>query len=311
MDSGTPEFLPPLTSEHPTRLHLARWIARPDNPLTGRVTVNRFWAQMFGTGIVETQEDFGSSGAAPSHPDLLDDLAARFISDMKWSVKELLGEIALSSTYRQSSKVTSNKLEHDPRNRLLSRGPRTRLSAEAVRDQALAISGLLSTKMYGPPVHPPLPADVWKPFQGGDKWETPDQGDPDRYRRSVYTYTKRSIPFPMFAAFDAPSREFCIARRLPSNTPLQALMTLNDQTFVEASHALAERMLATGKSTKEQIALGFRLATARDAGDDELDKLMVLHAKTLQQASDRPDAELIAMTNVATVLLNLDEVLCK
>jgi hypothetical protein len=312
VSSMTPEVLPELASaETPTRLQLAHWIARPENPLTSRVVVNRFWAQMFGVGIVETQEDFGSSGTTPSHPDLLDDLAVRFATEMAWNIKSLLREIALSSTYRQSSKATAERLERDPDNRLLARGPRKRLNAEIVRDQALAISGLLSNKMYGPPVHPPLPADVWKPFHEADKWETPERGDPDRYRRSVYTYTKRSIPFPMFAAFDAPSREFCIARRLPSNTPLQALMTLNDQTFVEASHAFAERMLAAGETPHDQIAFGFQLATAREPLAVELRQLTQLFEKTQRSASDHSDSKKVAMNNVAIVLLNLDEVLCK
>lgn len=307
----TPSFLPALVSDEPTRLHLAQWIIHPDNPLTARVTVNRFWAQMFGAGIVKTQEDFGSSGAAPSHPKLLDDLAVRFSGDMNWSVKELLREIALSATYRQSSKTSGTKTEQDPENRLLSRGPRSRLSAEAVRDQSLAISGLLSEKMFGPPVHPPLPEGVWKPFQGGDKWQTPARDDPDRYRRSIYTYTKRSIPFPMFAAFDAPSREFCSVRRLPSNTPLQALMTLNDPTFVEAAQALAQRMLKAGDTAEQRIAFGFLLATSREAKPGERKQLIELYEKTLKAAAEQGDAESIAMGNVATVLLNLDEVLCK
>ena len=317
--TSTPEFLPPLAeSANPTRLNLAKWIAHPDNPLTGRVAVNRFWAQMFGVGLVETQEDFGSSGAKPSHPRLLDDLAVRFATQMGWSVKQLLREIALSSTYRQSSKVRNEVLELDPGNRLLARGPRTRLPAESVRDQALAISGLLTDKLYGPPVHPPLPADVWKPFQGGDKWLTPEKGNPDRYRRSIYTYTKRSIPFPMFASFDAPSREFCSARRLPSNTPLQALMTLNDQTFEEASQALAGRMSSAGNTPNEQIAYGVLLATGREPNDVELADLTRLYTKTLQglvdrqsEADDAGGLETAALANVASVLLNLDEALCK
>ncbi|MFN3189965.1 MAG: PSD1 and planctomycete cytochrome C domain-containing protein [Aureliella sp.] len=320
VEPNTPQFLPPLAeAEAPARLRLANWIASPENPLTARVTVNRFWGSLFGTGIVETQEDFGSSGASPSHPELLDDLASRFALEMNWSVKTLLRELVLSSTYRQSGQATRSKIELDPQNRLLCRGPRNRLSAEVVRDQALAISGLLSDKMHGPPVYPPLPAGVWKPFQGGDKWNTPKPEDPNRFRRSVYTYTKRSIPFPIFAAFDAPSREFCSARRLPSNTPLQALMTLNDQAFVEAAEALAKRMLQNGESLEQQLSYGFRLATLRVPSEQEIDKLVMLYQSTVEKlkgGSDDSNSEfdkqtLRAMSNVATVLLNLDEVLCQ
>jgi hypothetical protein len=317
---GTPESLPPLPqTDHPTRLDLARWIAHADNPLTGRVLVNRMWGQMFGIALVETQEDFGSSGESPSHPQLLDDLAVRFVSEMGWSIKTLLREIALSSTYRQSSRATAEAISKDPRNRLLGRGPRTRLPAETIRDQALAMAGLLSDRQFGPPVHPPLPENVWKPFQGGDRWLTPKPGDPDRYRRSVYTYTKRSIPYPMFASFDAPSREFCTARRLRSNTPLQALMTLNDEAFAEAGQALARRMLSAGDTPEEQIAFGVLVATCRQADSTEVEQLVELYREPLQGLSsapaDEPSGESglaeAAMANVASVLLNLDEVLCK
>jgi hypothetical protein len=199
-----------------------------------------------------------------------------------------------------------------------------------VRDQALLVSGLLTNQLHGPPVFPPLPADVWKPFQGGDKWQTPDEGHPDRYRRSIYTYTKRSIPYPMFASFDAPSREFCTARRLRSNTPLQALMTLNDETFREASQAFARRMLASAGAPREQIAFGWRLATCREADAGELQALTQLYLDSDPASVGRgppdqasagrgspdpappPDEDaLAAMANVASVLLNLDEVLCK
>ncbi|MFK7734889.1 MAG: PSD1 and planctomycete cytochrome C domain-containing protein [Pirellulaceae bacterium] len=324
---GTPMFLPSPKDDDatdPPRLQVAKWVASASNPLTARVAVNRFWGQLFGLGIVETQEDFGSAGAKPSNAPLLDDLATRFAGDMQWSVKALLKEITLSSTYRQSSRASEELMRQDPRNRLLARGPRNRIAAEMVRDQALAIAGLISDERYGPPVHPPLPAGVWKPFQGGDKWRTPAPGKAERYRRSIYTYTKRSIPFPMFAAFDAPSREFCSARRLPSNTPLQALMTLNDQTFIEAAEALAKRMLAHSDSVQEQIAYGVKLATCREPKASELEELSSLYDRTLARVStdksakptDSTDDEgvspaTLAMTNIATVLLNLDEVLCK
>ncbi|MEL6108971.1 MAG: DUF1549 and DUF1553 domain-containing protein, partial [Planctomycetota bacterium] len=305
--AGTPQSLPPLQGNNgkADRLALAKWLVSGENPLTARVTVNRIWARLFGTGIVATEEDFGSSGEPPSHPRLLDDLAVRFRTAMGWSQKELIREIVLSSTYRQSSAIRKDLLESDASNRLLARGPRHRLSAEIVRDQALAISGLLSDKMHGKPVHPPIPGGVWRPFAGGDKWTTPGTDDPNRYRRSIYTYTKRSIPFPMFAAFDAPSREFCAPRRLRSNTPLQALMTLNDQTFIECSEAFGVRMIESSESTDQRLRNGFSIATSRQPTDAELDDLKTL-LESLQDL-DEPQQ----FTSIASVLLNLDEVLTK
>ncbi|MEM9587609.1 MAG: PSD1 and planctomycete cytochrome C domain-containing protein [Planctomycetota bacterium] len=304
VDAGVPTAL--LDADlPPDRLAMAKWIASPENPLTARVAVNRIWAQLFGIGLVETQEDFGSAGAAPSHPLLLDDLAARFQTKMGWSLKTLLRELVLSSTYRQSSRAEAATLEPDPRNRLLSRGPRGRLPAESVRDQALAVSGLLSRKAFGPPVHPPIPDGVWDPFQSSDKWNTPSTDDPDRYRRTVYTYTKRSIPYPVMASFDAPSREFCSMRRLPSNTPLQALMTLNDQTFVEASQALANRMRNHDCLLRDQLAYGFSLAVCRNATPAEMTELLRLHDTLSHQHDSAP------LVTIANVLLNLDEVLTK
>ncbi|QDV44818.1 Planctomycete cytochrome C [Stieleria neptunia] len=294
-----------------TRLEMAKWLTSPENPLTARVAVNRFWAQLFGTGIVETQEDFGIAGAPPTHPRLLDDLAVRFRTEMGWSVKTLLRELVLSSTYRQSAEVDAERYEIDPANRWLSRGPRGRLPAETIRDQALFVAGLLSEKTFGPPVHPPLPEGVWKPFQGGDKWATVDPDNPDRYRRTIYTYTKRTIPYPMMASFDAPSREFCSMRRLPSNTPTQALMTLNDATFVEASQALADRMIAAADDVDQQLRYGFRLATCRKAKQAESVAIRELYDSILQQHDGEEPDERAAMTAVASVLLNLDEVLTK
>lgn len=309
--AGTPFFLPPAPEqENLDRLDLARWLVSDENPLTARVQVNRIWGRLFGLGFVETQEDFGSSGEPPAHPALLDDLSARFAGEMGWSTKELLREIVLSATYRQSSQATPELLEKDPRNRLYARGPRRRLPAETVRDQALAIAGLLSDKQYGPPVYPPLPQGVWTPFSGGDRWRTPEVGDPDRYRRTIYTYVKRTIPYPVMAAFDAPSREFCSTRRVPSNTPLQALMALNDATFLEAAEALAERMAATDESVDEQLAHGFLLATCRRPTDRELAELRGLYEATREVVADDPPSGRAALVNLATVLLNLDEVLC-
>lgn len=306
VEASTPDSLPPLPGQSPhNRLSLANWIVSADNPLTARVAVNRVWARLFGVGLVATEEDFGSSGDAPSHPLLLDHLAWKFQHDFHWSQKALLREIVLSRTYRQSSVVTPEQLELDPGNRLLARGPRHRLSAEMVRDQALAVSGLLVEKMFGPPVHPPIPGGVWKPFAGGDKWLTPEKESEDRYRRSIYTYTKRSIPYPMFAAFDSPSREICTPRRLRSNTPIQALMTLNDTTFSECAQALADRMTAQGGDLRQQIEFGFVAATCRRPSADEVDELIRLIESYGEQDAS---AGLIAAANV---LLNLDEFLTK
>ncbi len=287
------------------RLALANWLVSPDNPLTARVAVNRMWARMFGIGLVATEEDFGSSGEPPSHPALLDHLAIKFQNEFAWSQKKLLRELVLSSTYRQSSAIRPELQSFDSANRLLARGPRNRLSSEMVRDQSLAISGLLSAKQFGPPVRPPIPEGVWNPFAGGDKWKTPGTDSEDRYRRAVYTYTKRSIPFPMFDAFDAPSREVCMPRRLLSNTPIQALMNLNDQTMIECAEAFAKRMQTLAEEPKEQLAAGFLLATCRDPQADELGTL-------LQLLNAYPkDDKVAGWQAVATVLLNLDEVLTK
>ncbi len=299
------------------RLAMARWFVSPENPLTARVAVNRIWTQLFGIGLVATQEDFGSSGDAPSHPRLFDDLAHRFRTDMGWSHKTLLRELTLSSTYRQQSTVRPELIDRDPQNRLLARGPRHRLSAEIVRDQALAAAGLLSHKMHGPPVHPPIPDGVWNPFQAADKWTTAEPGDENRYRRSVYIYVKRSIPFPMFSSFDTPSREFCTSRRIRSNTPLQALMTLNDTTFDEAALALGRHMLSSHGELSQQLELGMRVTTCRNSSADEVAELAALYDEVLaQQPVPADEASPItreeqAMAIVASVLLNLDEVLTK
>ncbi len=303
---GTPKSLPALDDSDgpPNRLTLARWIASDKNPLTARVAVNRLWARLFGQGLVSTEEDFGSSGETPSHPKLLDHLAVRFQSEYDWSVKKVLREIVLSSTYRQDSRYRDDVGELDPDNRWLARGPRHRLPAETLRDQALALSGLLDRTLHGPPVHPPIPSGVWQPF-ASDKWETPKPDQSGRYRRSIYTYTKRSIPFPMFAAFDMPSREFCTPRRLRSNTPLQALMTLNDETFHECSEALGKQMIEKGETPQQQIAAGFELVVCRKPDQWEVDKLVAMHERISEAGGQSP------MTNVAAVLLNLDEVLTK
>lgn len=287
--------------EVPDRLALADWLTSDSNPLTSRVAVNRIWARMFGIGLVATEGDFGAAGDWPSHPQLLDDLAVRFREDHGWSTKKLLREIALSSTYRQSAAIQSDFQRADPQNRLLARGPRHLLPAEAVRDQMLAVSDLLNTEMGGPPVFPPLPSGVWKARRG--KWETEKVGDADRYRRSVYTYVKRSVPFPMHTTFDAPSRDVCVVTRLRSNTPLQSLMLLNDKASQECVKHFADLMQQQSDSVEKQIEFGFTRATCRPATGDELARLVTLYRDT--EESDNAEA---AAQAVATVLLNLDEV---
>ena len=302
--------LPPGAAAN--RLGVARWLTNPENPLAGRVMVNRIWARLFGVGIVETEEDFGMQGAVPTHPELLDWLAVDY-REKGWSLKQLLKTIVMSKSYQQSSKVTPGRLAADPRNRLLSRGPRFRLSAEMVRDQALAASGLLTRQIGGPSVMPPQPGGVWKSTYSGDKWK--NATGPDRYRRGVYTYLKRTSPYPSMTTFDAGSGEVCQIRRVRTNTPLQALVTLNDTVFVETAGALAQRMT--------DLSHGFRLVLIRPPSDKELARLVELHATLKKHYESDPDAakELLtaaglkdgdaAMVAVANVLLNLDETLTK
>jgi len=302
------------------RLGVARWITQPENPLTARVTVNRVWARLFGTGIVETEEDFGTQGTPPTHPELLDWLAVDF-RENGWSLKQLLRTIVLSATYRQSAMVTKEKLAADPRNRMLSRGPRFRLSAETVRDQALKASGLLTEKLGGPSVMPPQPSGVWKSTYSALKWL--DATGPERYRRGLYTYWKRTSPYPAMTTFDAGSGEVCIIRRVRTNTPLQALVTLNDPAFVEAAGALAQRMDQVEGNLEDKINQGFRLVLTRPPAEQETARLVALYESMNQDfAGDKEAAAALvksagledgdaALIAVANVLLNLDETLMK
>jgi hypothetical protein len=313
----------------PNRLDLARWLVSPDNPLTARVAVNRLWTQLFGTGLVETEEDFGTQGELPSHPELLDWLATEYVR-LGWDTKAMLKLLLTSQTYRQSAKVTPEKLAKDPRNRLLSRGPRYRLEAETVRDQALALSGLLSRKIGGPSVYPPQPPGLWQAaFNGQRTWAT-SKGD-DKYRRGLYTFLRRTIPYPSMATFDAPSREFCLVRRIRTNTPLQAFVTLNDPVYVEASQALARRIVREGGATVEdRVRFGLRLCLTRPPREEQVGQLVKLFdsertnfatdtAAATKLATeplgplpgDADAAEMAAWTVVANVLLNLDGVLTK
>ncbi|HQR36327.1 MAG TPA: DUF1553 domain-containing protein [Blastocatellia bacterium] len=323
--AGTPASLPPLPDSAPTnRLGLAKWLVDESNPLTARVTVNRFWEQFFGRGIVETAEDFGSQGSAPSHPELLDWLATEFVKQ-GWSMKKIHRIIVTSATYRQDSSVSAALQERDQYNRLLARGPRFRVEAEMIRDLTLTASGLLSRKLGGPSVMPSQPEGVWRNPYSSEKWSV-SKGE-DRYRRGVYTFLRRTSPYPAMMTFDATSREFCTVRRIRTNTPLQSLTLLNDDAALEMARALAKRMfLEADGDTKARLDFGFRLCTGRHAKPAELDRLAALYTqqlanyKTSPKTADQllkgenrelPAPELAAWTLVANVLLNLDETLTK
>ena len=321
-------FDAPQVAEAPNRLDFAKWIMDPKNPLTPRVTANRFWEKIFGIGLVSTSEEFGSQGELPSHPELLDWLATEMLS-LKWDVKAFIKLLVTSRTYRQSSHVTDEMAANDPLNRLLGRGPRVRLSAEMVRDQALAVSGLLSSKMYGSPVNPPQPDMGLKAaFGGGIDWKT-SSGE-DRYRRGIYTTWRRSNPYPSMAAFDAPNREVCTVRRGSTNTPLQALVTMNDPVYIETAQSLARRMITSGKTPSQWIARGFEICLSRSPDPRESDRLVRLYEQVKAEyvkdsglaekmATDpigpAPDdlsvVDLAALTVAGNVLLNLDEMLMK
>jgi mono/diheme cytochrome c family protein len=326
---GVPAVLSPLPQGQPAnRLTLARWLVDESNPLVARVTVNRFWEQYFGRGLVATSEDFGTQGERPTHPELLDWLATEFVRQA-WDNKAIHRLIVTSATYRQSSNVPSELASRDPANKLLARGPRFRLEAEMVRDVALAASGLLSPKLGGPSVFPPQPEGIWTQNYSEEKWVT-DVGD-DRYRRGLYTFWRRTAPYPSFLAFDAPTREFCAVRRPRTNTPLQALTTMNDPAFVEAAQALARRIVGqAGLDNRERMTYGFRLCVSRPPKQREEEALLALFEKELVKFSRDVDAavelappalgrrpagtvvpELAAWTVVANVLLNLDETVTK
>jgi hypothetical protein len=272
-----------------SRLGLARWLVSPENPLTARVTVNRFWAQIFGKGIVKTVSDFGTQGADPTHPALLDWLAVQFMTEQDWSMKRLLKTMVMSATYQQSSRYREDLEEIDPNNKLWARAPRFRLSAEQVRDQALAVGGLLSDKMFGPSVMPPQPDGIWNNPYSGMEWET-STGE-DRYRRGVYTYWKRTAPYPSMSTFDRPSREVTTSRRIRTNTPLQALVTMNDPVYVEAARGLAQRMVReTGGDVEAALERGYRLALIEAPSASTLRSLRDLYEQSRGHYRERPDA---------------------
>jgi hypothetical protein len=337
VDAATPDFLPPMADELPrNRLGLAQWLVSPTHPLTARVTVNRFWQMYFGTGLVRTAEDFGSQGEPPSHPELLDWLARRFVAS-GWDVRAMQRLIVTSATYQQASHITPELLKRDPENRLLARGPRFRLDAESIRDQALLHAGLLVNHMGGPSVRPYQPPGLWE--EGafdptGNRWSAQryeqDTGEL-LYRRSMYTFWKRTAPPPAMLVFDAPERTRCVVRRDRTNTPLQALVLMNDPTYVEASRGLADRILReAGPDDSERMQFAFRVVTSREPSASELATMLQLLERQLAKFEADPASavELLAVgesprdssvdptalaayTTVASVLLSLDEVLTK
>ena len=329
VEAGVPAVFPPLPAGvAPDRLALARWLVSPENPLTARVVVNRFWEAIFGIGLVRTAEEFGSQGELPTHPELLDWLALELVGN-GWDLKRFVKSLVMSAAYRQSSRVTPEALEADPENRLLSRGPRFRMSAEMVRDQALAVSGLLSATMHGPSSRPYQPAfGLSAAFGSALDWKT-STGD-DRFRRGLYTEWRRSSPYPSMVTFDAPNREVCTLQRNRSNTPLQALVTLNDPVYVEAAQSLARLIAGGGGSPESRTRDGFRRVLARVPTAAETNHVVTLYREALARFTQEPEqaaalnagapnsapasvspAELAAWTTVANVLLNLDEALMK
>ncbi len=327
VEAAFPGFLPKpetLATNRLTRLDLARWLASPQHPLTARVTVNRFWAMLFGTGLVKTVNDFGSQGEWPSHPELLNWLAADFARD--WDVKRVLKQMVMSHAFRQSAAVTASLLARDTENRLLARGPRLRLDAEFVRDNALAISGLLNPRLGGKPVYPFQPPGIWEVNElAGGGWK--HQRDDGQYRRALYIYHRRSTPYPSLLTFDAPNREVCAAGRARTSTPLQSLVLMNDPVYVEASRAFAARVLKEGgPNDATRLNYAWRLALARNLASGEravLEKTLIRQrelfaadktaAETLLKVGDfkNPDGvnpiELAVWTALANVILNLNE----
>ena len=335
LEPDVPAIFPHLPAGAPrNRLTLAEWFFTPGQPLTARVALNRYWEELFGTGLVETLENFGSVGEAPSNPALLDWLALHYQNDLHWDAKALLREIVTSATYRQSAVTTPALQARDPRNRLLAHGPQQRLTAEMVRDQALLAGGLLNTTMGGPPVMPPQPAGIWNSVYNQSKWT--DAKGPDRYRRAIYTFVKRTAGYPSALIMDASDRDTSLPRRIATNTPLQALVTLNDPVYEEAARALAQRVIQdtpeTMSGVDESIDLRLtyeaRLVLSRAPTSGELIVLRKFYRQALAMRKPAvmkanlnvsetslgkrmPEAELDALTAVGSVLFNLDAALVR
>ena len=322
VEPATPQSLNAWDDTWPkNRLGLSKWLVSKENPLTARTLVNRVWQQIYGRGIVASLEDMGSQSDPPTHPELLDWLALRFMNEHNWSLKALIKDIVMSGTYRQSSKNNAKLYNLDPENRLYARGPRIRLSAEQIRDQALVVSGLLSTKMYGPSVMPPQPDGIWQTVYNGGNW-VESKGE-DKYRKAVYTYLKRTSPYPSFLTFDAGSREVSTVRRTVTNTPLQALVTLNDPVYLETAYHLA-KFMGQSNGVDKSIREGYKKAVLADISEEKLSALKELYNSSLSDFQEKPknvkefipfetdtDANLAALTVVANAIMNLDEFLTK
>lgn len=300
------------------RFGLAAWMTSKDNPLVSRTIVNRVWEQIFGTGLVETLEDMGTQGMPSVHQELLNHLSYALMNDYHWSLKRLVREMVLSATYQQDSKVTQAHLDKDPQNKYYARAPRVRLSAEQVRDQALAVSGLLSKKMYGPSVMPYQPGGIWLSPWNGATWKM-SKGE-DRHRRALYTYWKRTAPYPSMMTFDGSAREVCTARRIRTNTPLQALVMLNDSVYVEASYQLASRMQKASSKLEEQIAFGYSKALGHAPSAEVVKALVSLYTRAAEKMEvkrvnhttpAKDNRKENAMMLVASTILNLDEFVTK
>lgn len=301
--ANTPGTLPQLKDAN-NRLGLAKWLVNDENPLTARVTVNRFWEQIFGIGLVETLEDFGTMGAKPTHPELLDWLAVKFQFDQKWSMKKLVKLMVMSATYRQDAKVMPDLQEKDPRNLLLARGSRVRLNAEQIRDQALKVCGLINTEMYGPSVRPPNPTD--------GAWRT--QPTPNLYRRAIYTYWRRTNPYPSMITFDSPQRNVCTSRRVRTNTPLQALTTLNDTVYYAAAKNIALKIVKSPeKNILKNIDKEHLLIFQKPASESKRNLLVQYYQQTLADLRKKKskEPEYLAYTLVANAIMNTDEFLTK
>jgi hypothetical protein len=318
VEVGIPQMFDPK-GEFENRLDMANWLVSKENPLTARVIVNRFWAKIFGKGIVGTTEDFGTLGDFPTHPELLDWLALEFSGEWNWSMKKLLKSIVMSATYKQSSITSEDTKEKDPNNLLMARSPRVRLTAEQVRDQALSVAGLLSDKMYGPSVMPFQPEGVWSVVYSGEEWKT-SEGE-DAYRRGLYTYLRRSSPYPSLITFDASEREVCLSRRINTNTPLQALVTLNDPVYMEAARNLAIQLLDVRGDKKAKVEEAYNKVMGKPAEPDKTRALLKLLTETEKYYQDNKEEahemakseniELATLTVMANALMNMDEFIVK
>jgi hypothetical protein len=326
VEPGLPEIFTQETAKKTrNRLELTRWMTDKNNPLTARTMVNRLWEQLFGQGLVETLEDLGSQGATPSHKDLLDFLSYNFMDEDNWSIKKTLKRIVTSETYKQSSVVSKDAMKKDPLNKFYARAPRVRLSAEQIRDQALVICGTLSNKMYGPSVMPYQPEGIWKSPYDERKW-VQSQGE-DQYRRSIYTYWKRTSPYPSMVNFDGTAREVCLTRRIRTNTPLQALTILNDSTYWDLSVKLAKGIMEDKNADiRQKISKAYEMATGQPITSQKVIVLDDLYTQSLKKLGNdqerikkmmsdslykKEDRQLAAMSMVTNAILNLDEVITK